>query len=83
MSPLAHGLRGLVAVYRYTLSPLIGGNCRYCPTCSAYAMEAIARHGGLAGGWLSLRRLLRCHPWGGSGLDPVPGTDETLRAERR
>ena len=85
MSPLAHALRGLVAAYRYTLSPLVGGHCRYCPTCSEYAMEAIARHGGRRGGWLTLRRLLRCHPWGGSGLDPVP-TQETaapLRADRR
>lgn len=83
MSPLAHGLRGLVAVYRYTLSPLVGGHCRYCPTCSDYAMEAIAVHGGLTGGWLTLRRLLRCHPWGGSGLDPVPApTAASSRARR-
>jgi len=72
MSPLAHGLRGLVSAYRWTLSPFVGHGCRFRPTCSEYALEAIARHGGLAGGWLALRRLARCHPWGGSGYDPVP-----------
>ena len=74
-----------MVIYRYTLSPLVGGNCRYCPTCSEYAMEAIARYGGLRGGWLTLGRLLRCHPWGGSGLDPVPAPEpaERLRTHRR
>jgi len=72
VSPLAHAMRGLVTVYRYTLSPLVGGHCRYVPTCSEYALGAIGRHGALRGGWLTLRRLARCHPWGGAGLDPVP-----------
>ena len=53
-------------------SPLVGRNCRYDPTCSAYALEALRRHGGLKGGWLTLRRLARCHPWGGMGVDDVP-----------
>jgi len=75
MSPLAHGLKALVHVYRWTLSPFLGHACRFRPTCSEYALDAITRHGGLKGGWLAARRLGRCHPWGGSGFDPVPGTD--------
>jgi uncharacterized protein len=62
----------LVRAYRLTLSPLIGTNCRHLPTCSEYAEEAFARHGLWAGGWMTLARLLRCHPWGTAGLDFVP-----------
>ena len=70
--------RALVKAYRLTLSPLIGYNCRHLPTCSQYADEAIARHGLWAGGWMTLARLSRCHPFGTSGLDfvasaPPPG----------
>jgi putative membrane protein insertion efficiency factor len=65
--------RALIAVYRQTLSPLIGQHCRHLPTCSQYADEAIARHGFWAGGWMTLARLLRCQPFGTSGLDFVPG----------
>jgi putative membrane protein insertion efficiency factor len=72
MSPLALLLTGAIHAYRWTLSPLLGPRCRYAPSCSAYALEALARHGALRGGWLALRRVLRCHPWGGSGYDPVP-----------
>ena len=61
-----------IIVYRYTLSAFIGRECRFLPTCSEYAIEAIDRHGALTGGWLALRRIARCHPWGGSGYDPVP-----------
>ena len=61
-----------VRLYRVTLSPLVGHSCRFQPTCSAYALEALARHGALRGGWLTVRRLLRCHPFGGGGYDPVP-----------
>ncbi len=64
--------RGLIRLYRYTLSSLMGRHCRYLPTCSEYTEEAIARHGLWAGGWLGLSRILRCHPWGPSGFDPVP-----------
>jgi hypothetical protein len=64
--------RGLVKLYRVTLSPLIGFHCRYLPTCSDYADQALERHGLWAGGWMALARLLRCHPWGNSGLDFVP-----------
>jgi len=65
--------RALVKLYRYTLSPLIGFHCRYLPTCSDYADQALNRHGLWAGGWMTLARLMRCHPWGNSGLDYVPG----------
>jgi len=67
-----------VHLYRWTLSPFLGRHCRYHPTCSAYALEAIEIHGGWAGWKLALRRILRCHPWGASGYDPVP--DEARRA---
>jgi uncharacterized protein len=61
-----------IRLYRWLASPLIGPCCRYLPTCSDYAIEALSRHGVVAGGWLALWRVCRCHPWGGSGLDPVP-----------
>jgi uncharacterized protein len=61
-----------IRLYQWTISPLLGVNCRYAPSCSVYAIEAIATHGVSRGGWLALRRILRCHPWGGSGYDPVP-----------
>lgn len=64
--------RFLIRAYRLTLSPLIGFHCRHLPTCSDYADEALARYGLWAGGWMTLARLLRCHPWGTSGLDFVP-----------
>jgi putative membrane protein insertion efficiency factor len=64
--------RALVKLYRFTLSPLIGFHCRYLPTCSDYADQALDKHGLWAGGWMTLARLLRCHPWGNSGLDFVP-----------
>lgn len=65
-------LIGLIRAYQLLLSPFLPASCRYYPSCSAYGAEAIARHGALAGLWLTLRRILRCHPWGGMGLDPVP-----------
>ncbi len=61
-----------IRLYQWTISPLLGVNCRYAPSCSAYAIEAIATHGAARGCRLALQRLLRCHPWGGSGYDPVP-----------
>jgi putative membrane protein insertion efficiency factor len=64
--------RGLVQIYRHTLSPLIGATCRHLPSCSEYSDEALARHGLWAGSWMTLARLCRCHPWGTSGLDFVP-----------
>jgi putative membrane protein insertion efficiency factor len=66
--------RGLVAIYRYTLAPLIGPRCRHLPSCSEYADEALTRFGLWAGGWMALARILRCQPFGTSGLDFVPTT---------
>jgi putative membrane protein insertion efficiency factor len=66
--------RGLIWLYRHTLSPLVGYNCRHLPTCSVYGDEAIARFGLWGGGWMTLARLLRCQPWGTSGIDNVPLT---------
>lgn len=62
----------LLRGYQLLVSPLLGRNCRFLPTCSDYAREALETHGLLRGGWLVLRRLARCHPWGGQGYDPVP-----------
>ncbi|MHB9056649.1 MAG: membrane protein insertion efficiency factor YidD [Paludibacteraceae bacterium] len=61
-----------VYFYRFCISPLTPPSCRYTPTCSEYTVQAIKKHGVLKGGWLSARRILSCHPWGGSGYDPVP-----------
>lgn len=63
---------GLIRFYQLTLSPLFAGSCRYEPSCSRYAMSALEQHGLVRGSWLAVRRLARCHPFGGSGLDPVP-----------
>jgi len=68
----ARPLIGLVRAYRVALSPWLGANCRFQPTCSQYAIEALETHGALRGTLLALRRLSRCHPWGGDGYDPVP-----------
>ena len=63
---------GLIRIYQWLVSPLLPRACRFAPSCSEYAAEAIGRHGLMRGGWLAARRLLRCHPWGGDGFDPVP-----------
>jgi hypothetical protein len=65
-------LVGAIGAYRYALSPLLGTNCRFEPSCACYGQEAVRRHGAIGGAWLALRRILRCHPWGGMGYDPVP-----------
>ncbi|MDR3046452.1 MAG: membrane protein insertion efficiency factor YidD [Bacteroidales bacterium] len=62
----------LIKIYQVTLSPFIGGQCRYLPTCSHYGIEAIKKHGPFKGSLLMLKRICSCHPWGGSGYDPVP-----------
>ncbi|OGV73576.1 MAG: membrane protein insertion efficiency factor YidD [Methylophilales bacterium RIFCSPHIGHO2_02_FULL_57_10] len=69
---MARVLIWLIKAYRAGLSPMLGSNCRFTPTCSRYAIEALQAHGALYGSWLSLRRVLRCHPWHPGGHDPVP-----------
>jgi putative membrane protein insertion efficiency factor len=65
-------LLAFIAAYRLLFSPLLGANCRFYPSCSAYASEAVATHGALRGTWLALKRILKCHPWQPGGFDPVP-----------
>lgn len=65
-------LIGLVNFYRGAISPMLPPSCRYTPTCSQYALDALRIHGPFRGSWLALKRILRCNPWGGSGYDPVP-----------
>ena len=63
---------GPIKIYQILISPLLGPSCRFTPTCSQYTIEAIQKYGPLKGGWLGFRRIIRCHPWGGCGHDPVP-----------
>lgn len=72
MKLISGGLIGLVRLYQYTISPLMPPRCRFYPSCSHYACDALQEHGALRGSWLTIQRLLRCHPWGGEGYDPVP-----------
>ncbi|MCB1906721.1 MAG: membrane protein insertion efficiency factor YidD [Rhodocyclaceae bacterium] len=65
-------LIGLLKVYRFALSPMLGRNCRFYPSCSEYAIEAVRRHGAFRGGWLAIKRVGRCHPFSHGGYDPVP-----------
>jgi uncharacterized protein len=69
---IASFLRGLIRLYQLLLSPFWGAQCRFHPTCSCYAMEALDKHGAIKGTWLSIYRILRCNPWADGGLDPVP-----------
>lgn len=72
MTPLAYVISLPVRAYRLVLSPWLGRSCRYQPTCSAYTLEALEKHGALKGSWLAAKRISSCHPLGGSGYDPVP-----------
>ncbi len=76
MTPLAFILSLPVRAYRLIGSPWVGRNCRFQPTCSEYALDALKRHGGIRGSWLAARRILRCRPGGGDGYDPVPEVKE-------
>jgi putative membrane protein insertion efficiency factor len=69
---LSAAIRFLIRVYQYTLGTVLPGSCRFQPTCSQYALEAVAKHGAAHGIRLAMKRILRCHPWGGCGHDPVP-----------
>jgi putative membrane protein insertion efficiency factor len=75
---MLHAIRFAIRVYKCVVSPVLAslsgpaGGCRFEPTCSAYFLDAVERHGAIRGGWLGLKRILRCHPWGGCGDDPVP-----------
>ncbi|MDA0785338.1 MAG: membrane protein insertion efficiency factor YidD [Proteobacteria bacterium] len=69
-------LKGLILVWQWVLSPVLGANCRYQPSCSHYAAEALSRHGAVRGSWLAARRIFSCNPWGGAGYDPVPAAHE-------
>lgn len=70
--PASLALIGAVRAYKLFVSPLLGTNCRYLPSCSDYALDAVRTHGPAVGSWLAAKRLCRCHPWGGDGYDPVP-----------
>ena len=72
MGPLTYIAYLIVKAYQVVVSPFLGANCRYNPTCSAYALEALKKFGIIKGGLLSIKRISKCHPWGGSGHDPVP-----------
>jgi putative membrane protein insertion efficiency factor len=74
-------LLGLITAYRYVLSPFLGPSCRFYPTCSAYASEAIETHGPLRGTWLAVKRILKCHPWHAGGVDLVPPPRRRSRDE--
>ena len=77
-------ISGAIRMYGYAVSPFLGNNCRYYPSCSNYARQAVERHGIVKGLWLSLRRIGRCHPWHDGGYDPVPGNDaEVIDAAER
>ncbi len=71
----------LLKGYRFAISPLYGQVCRFYPTCSAYALEAVTEHGALRGSWLAVRRIGRCHPWNPGGYDPVPRRHSSTRPE--
>ena len=72
MTLYERSVRGALRVYKLTMSPLIGPGCRFSPTCSEYDAQSLIEHGPWRGSWLAARRVCRCHPWGGSGYDPVP-----------
>jgi uncharacterized protein len=72
----------LIRIYQWTVSPLLGPRCRFYPSCSQYAHEAVLRFGVLRGGWLALRRLGRCHPWHPGGIDPVPPSRQCIHTHQ-
>ena len=83
MSLYERSVRAAHRGYKVTLSPFFGQSCRFLPTCSDYGRDALIQHGPLKGGWLTVRRLCKCHPFGGSGYDPVPPRETALAASAR
>ena len=73
--------KGVVLFYKYAISPLTPSSCRYTPTCSTYAIDALKTYGPWRGGWMALRRIGSCHPWGGHGYDPVPPKEKEIKEE--
>ena len=71
-------ISGIIGLYRYLVSPVLGPSCRFTPTCSEYAQTAVMRFGVLKGGWIAIKRIVSCHPWGKSGYDPVPEKKSNL-----
>jgi putative membrane protein insertion efficiency factor len=82
LSAGAHVLTVVITGYRRFISPLLGPHCRFAPSCSAYALEAVREHGALRGSWLAVRRVARCHPFNPGGFDPVPPADRRRRLSR-
>jgi uncharacterized protein len=80
---MRYALAGLIVAYRFVLSPLLPPACRFYPTCSAYALVAILRHGALMGTWLAVRRFARCHPWHPGGVDFVPPAPQAAGCPKR
>jgi putative membrane protein insertion efficiency factor len=81
-NPVSLALLGAVRAYQWFIAPLLGPRCRYLPSCSEYAIDAVKMHGAMRGSWLAAKRIGRCHPWGGHGHDPVP-TPRTHDARER
>jgi hypothetical protein len=75
-------LIALIKLYRYTISPYLAPSCRYTPTCSSYAIEAVERFGIIRGSWMAMRRISRCHPWHSAGYDPVPDNNNTTMTRK-
>ena len=82
MNPARAVLKGAVITYQWTLRPILGCNCRFYPSCSDFAAEALTEHGAWRGSWLSARRILRCNPWHPGGYDPVPQSANSLAFKR-
>jgi len=81
IKPLSAVFLLIVRIYQYGISPLTPASCRYTPTCSHYAVEAIQKHGPFRGGWLAIKRISSCHPWGGHGYDPVPEPESATESQ--
>jgi putative membrane protein insertion efficiency factor len=80
---MKHVLVSLIRAYQYLISPWVGNQCRFYPTCSEYARIAIAEHGSVRGGWMAVRRVVKCHPWHEGGIDLVPRTEAATGPENR